>query len=383
MLVFARCIELEQQFLGKAWRTITLAITYLFAGGIFYHLVEEKDCEGDNIVALDCKESWALIDGLYFSVASISTVGYGDFVPQRDGSKLFTMFYIFFGITLVFSQVAQRLSGCLAALEDSFLSFLDKFDTTIGVSGRSAGISGKMLDLNGDGNFDFVEPPPSIIFWSQRLGPWMVVTLSFQLLSALAFKAVQPGLNFFDAFWHTYITATTVGYGDVALMTQGSRLLAIFHMILSVTFFAALISRVQELMSLRADELKRSNLLQSQLSVDIMSQWDKQGSDQPGVDKVEFLVGMLQILGVQLCGKDLQWDDVVPFLKKFDSADKDGNGRLQKEDWLQMLKSKSNLHGRGSRNDIENLRSNLNDSKVHDISTFAASQAATVITEVQ
>jgi len=45
-------------------------------------------------------EGWSIIDSLYFSVITITTVGYGDFHPTTDASKIFTIFYIFVGVGL-------------------------------------------------------------------------------------------------------------------------------------------------------------------------------------------------------------------------------------------------------------------------------------------
>lgn len=43
-------------------------------------------------------EGWSVIDSLYFSVVTLTTIGYGDFAPKTDGGKLFTVLYIIVGI---------------------------------------------------------------------------------------------------------------------------------------------------------------------------------------------------------------------------------------------------------------------------------------------
>lgn len=49
-------------------------------------------------------EGWAWIDSLYFSVMTLTTVGYGDLTPSTTFTKIFTCFYVFggLGITLNF-----------------------------------------------------------------------------------------------------------------------------------------------------------------------------------------------------------------------------------------------------------------------------------------
>ncbi|MFH0868135.1 MAG: potassium channel family protein [Candidatus Woesearchaeota archaeon] len=46
-------------------------------------------------------ENWSAVDALYFSVSTLSTVGYGDLYPTTDASKLFTAFYIIIGVAIV------------------------------------------------------------------------------------------------------------------------------------------------------------------------------------------------------------------------------------------------------------------------------------------
>lgn len=51
-------------------------------------------------------EGWTWLDSLYFSVITLTTVGYGDFSPQTAPGKLFTIFYIFAGLGLLLGFVS-------------------------------------------------------------------------------------------------------------------------------------------------------------------------------------------------------------------------------------------------------------------------------------
>ena len=59
-------------------------------------------------VAYRFLEDWSWVDSFYFSVIAISTVGFGDITPTTDGSKLFTVVYIVFGVGIITTYLNQR-----------------------------------------------------------------------------------------------------------------------------------------------------------------------------------------------------------------------------------------------------------------------------------
>jgi voltage-gated potassium channel Kch len=67
-----------------------LVVFVLAVGTIFYHIVE--------------KMTW--INAYYFSVTTLSTVGYGDLYPKTNAGKIFTTFYIFAGVGVITSFIS-------------------------------------------------------------------------------------------------------------------------------------------------------------------------------------------------------------------------------------------------------------------------------------
>ena len=92
------------RFARTLWRSLKdpefqalffLVFVVLVLGTWFYSLVE----------------GWSLLDSLYFSVITLTTVGYGDFSPSTVAAKIFTIFYVFVGIGLILSflnTIAER-----------------------------------------------------------------------------------------------------------------------------------------------------------------------------------------------------------------------------------------------------------------------------------
>lgn len=46
-------------------------------------------------------EGWTWIDALYFSIITLTTIGYGDFSPQTTAGKIFTIGYIIVGVGMI------------------------------------------------------------------------------------------------------------------------------------------------------------------------------------------------------------------------------------------------------------------------------------------
>lgn len=64
---------------------VLMALSVIATGSVFYHTF--------------MKLSW--IDAVYFSVITITTVGYGDIHPTTPGTKLFTIFYVLIGVGII------------------------------------------------------------------------------------------------------------------------------------------------------------------------------------------------------------------------------------------------------------------------------------------
>jgi voltage-gated potassium channel Kch len=85
-----------KNFVGAVWRglrdpefrALAVVVAILLATGtVFYWRFED----------------WSVLDSLYFSVITLTTVGYGDLSPTSAPTKVFTVIYVLLGLGILVS----------------------------------------------------------------------------------------------------------------------------------------------------------------------------------------------------------------------------------------------------------------------------------------
>jgi hypothetical protein len=88
--IFKYALSILKSFKDPEFRGLLFFVSAILAlGTYFYHLLEK----------------WSWLDCFYFSVTTLTTVGYGDFSPQTNAGKVFTIIYIFIGVGVILGFV--------------------------------------------------------------------------------------------------------------------------------------------------------------------------------------------------------------------------------------------------------------------------------------
>ncbi len=121
--MFAIARSMRHGFRSKRRKPLFVSVLVaLVTGTLFYSTVE----------------GWPLIDSLYFSVVTLTTVGFGDLVPTKPVSKVFTIVYVLVGVGLLAALLRWIVRRSLGIGDNSQAGFAGRDSAGLGTGRRHA-----------------------------------------------------------------------------------------------------------------------------------------------------------------------------------------------------------------------------------------------------
>ena len=157
---------------------ILSVVVYLVAGALAY-------------MALEADAGWDFFDGLYFSVTTISTVGFGDLNPSTGASRVFTVIYGTVGICVTFSQ----LTVVVARVQENAVTRVKLTAWSIQSAGKrmvsrsKSDIDDRLMSVFGRVTGAVSTRCPALAFYCHGMWPWILLLITFQVL-------IVPGFGF-------------------------------------------------------------------------------------------------------------------------------------------------------------------------------------------
>lgn len=285
-----RCCSLTD---SQAWMfgSFISLLSLLVFGTVYFHLAEEE---------------WDFEDAWYFTVVTLTTVGYGVLTPSEGINQIVVTVFIILSVT-----AGSIAVGTITA---TFItSALESADKVI---------------LEGYDNKAKMRPGDAFAYAWKKLRDYRLVTLAFCVLFALigtGFMCILEDWSFAEALYFAVVTMSTVGYGDMGPVRE-HRFAASIYILLSTAVFAFSISSLLASFVTRARRDSAREFMRGALTSDKLQMMDIDGDGE--VSKDEFRVFMLTRLGF------VEQETLDEIDAAFDLVDADRSGTLDKDDLI-------------------------------------------------
>jgi len=249
---------------------------------------------------LERDSNWTLIDGWFFAVVTLGTVGYGVLTPSNDWTRGWVVIFLVLGVAIFIFSFSLMTELILSSMEDFTTKHkIHKF-TICGP--RSLGLFSMLL---------------------------LIITIG------TLYGVTGEDWNFVESLYWTVVTITTVGYGDYAPSTQSGRLAISFFILAGCGAFAAILSGVvASYISIR-HRAAALLFMMTALTEEKLSKMPRNSRGE--VTRVEFLEYMLIKLGY------VPAEDLDLIHSCFDALDVDGGGTLDVTDIVRSNEGKDLL----------------------------------------
>ena len=196
--------------MSTIYKAIIAVGIYLLVGLLSFSLLE---------IELQGTSTSAHVDALYFAVVTMTTVGYGDLVPETVGAKLFTCAFVFVGFGLVGVLLSSAASYLVEKQEKLlvqkiYLKYMRKHNK-------------KELVVDDE---DVIAA-----HWKVLIAG---VAVAIHFVAGMFALMWWEGMGFIDGFYLVCATVTTLGYGDRSFRTQPGRIFAVVWILSSTVCVA-------------------------------------------------------------------------------------------------------------------------------------------------
>ncbi|KAM5347565.1 hypothetical protein ACJ41O_007389 [Fusarium nematophilum] len=218
-------------------------------------------------------EGWNYLDAVYWTIVTLFTVGFGDYYPNTTLARALLIPYALTGIItlgLVISSVRslmlERGRRCVAARMDDrkrrkmiWTIMRSGDDKILEPIGQQFEISHTQANNAPANEFERRKAEFALMRKIQAKSSshrrWVAMAIStivwlvLWLVGALVFEKAEnhyQGWSYFDSFYFCFVAWTTIGYGDLAPISNAGRSFYVFWSLLALPTMTVLISNASD-----------------------------------------------------------------------------------------------------------------------------------------
>lgn len=274
-------------------------------------------------------EGWNVLECCYYITVTVTTVGYGDYSPSSTGGKIFAIFYILYGLSVIFQIIAGLVISVASKLQKSTVEAVQAV-------------------MDDDDDVESLSDKYNAQYSRFAYSVFSIIFMIF--VSALFFKVdgefrdnpcdddgaceggrlvLNAGDDWVNCIWLAFQTVTTVGYGDLSIEKDSGKVFLIFFIWLSVIVVSVSVGNIGSVVHNIREEERKYKILSS-IDFAQIENFDKDGN---GVTLYEFTIGMLTLLE----GDEALNRKIADVMKLFRQHDVDMSGKLDKNDLKRIV----------------------------------------------
>jgi potassium channel subfamily K len=237
-------------------------------------------------------EDMSFVDGWYFTTVTVTTVGYGVIVPSNETSRMVCALYTLCSCVLIAFGLAMAITSMLKA-----------FDTAVAEQGIAKVSIVRVIGF-------------------RAIMTGFMLTLTITIGTVIGVVAME--LSFWNGFYWSVISLTTVGYGDFAPKTSSERIWGGLFVLFGTTTFAIGISQIMAIFMINAKKKDIGEFMTPPITKEKIAIMDFDGNGEVTKD------GYLKFMLVK--GGFVDRHVIEDLCASFHVLDVDGSGVLNEDD---------------------------------------------------